>query len=350
MSRFTTDFQLAIITLFGVLAALGIAPFAVYRFVTGSFWIGVLDTGIVVCILSAVVYAWHSGKTARVGLILACVNTTGTVLATALLGYPGLFWAYPTLLANYLLVDRKKAVAATAIALTALVLLGRGFDSTLQTILFVVTAAIVSLFAFIFAYRTEVQRQQLEAAAALDALTGANNRRVLDDELQIAVEKLARHGAPAAVLMFDLDHFKVINDRHGHAVGDKVLIEFSALIRASTRQVDRFFRYGGEEFVLLLSPTSTASLGTLADKLVRTVAAKLRCAGEPVTVSVGGATLRPGDDVRTWMARADACMYRAKQLGRNRAEYVGDEEPRAVDRRERGLVEGVKSDPGLAQR
>jgi len=324
MSRFTTDFQLAIITLFGVLAAVGIAPFAVYRFVTGSFWVGVLDSGIVLCILGAVAYAWRSGKTRGVGLFLACVNTIGTVVAAGVLGYPGLFWAYPTLLANYLLIDRMKAVAATAIALTALVLLGKGFDSPLQTILFVVTATIVSLFAFIFAYRAEAQRQRLEAAAAVDALTGAQNRRVLDDELQIAVEKLARDGTPAAVLMLDLDHFKVVNDRHGHAVGDKVLVEFSALIRSSTRQVDRFFRYGGEEFVLLLSPVSAASLGTIADKLVAKVAAELRCAGQPITVSIGGATLRPQDDVRTWMARADACLYQAKRLGRNRAEIVAE--------------------------
>jgi diguanylate cyclase (GGDEF)-like protein len=327
LSRFSTDFQLAIITLFGVLAAVGIAPFAVYRFVTGSFWIGVLDAGIVLCILGAVLYAWRSGNTRGAGLLLACVNTAGTVAAAALLGYPGLFWAYPTLLANYLLVDRMKAVAATAIALTALVVLGKGFDSPLQTILFVVTATIVSLFAFIFAYRAELQRRQLEAMAAVDSLTGANNRRILDDELQMAVEKLARHGTPAAMLMLDLDHFKVINDRHGHAVGDKVLVEFSALVRGATRQVDRFFRYGGEEFVLLLSPSSSGALRTIADKLVKKVAAELRCAGEAVTVSIGGATLRPGDDVRSWMARADASLYKAKQGGRNRVEVAPEELP-----------------------
>jgi diguanylate cyclase (GGDEF)-like protein len=321
-ARLAKDFQLAIITLFGLLAAVGISPFAAYRFAQGNLLIGFIDAGIVAGILAAVVYAWRSGDTRRAGLFLMTVNTSGVVLASALLGYPGLFWAFPALFANYMLVDRSKAVAASALALTAIVLLGKGLDSTLQTILFVVTASIASLFAYIFAHRTEVQRRQLEAAAAIDALTGAQNRRVLDDELQIAVQRFERDGTPAAMLMLDLDHFKAVNDRHGHAVGDQVLVDFSAIVRAATRRVDRFFRYGGEEFVLLLSPVSSQSMRTIADKLVAKVGSELRCRGEPVTVSIGAAALRPGDDARAWMARADASLYLAKSLGRNRAEVA----------------------------
>lgn len=327
LARFTTDFQLAIITLFGVLAAVGIAPFAVYRLATGSVLIGLIDFAIVLAIVVGVVYTWRTGNTRRAGLFLACVNTAGAVIVTGLLGYPGLFWSYPTLLANYLLIDRMKAVMATAAAVVAIVAVGKGFESTLQGILFVVTATIVSLFAFIFAHRAEVQRRQLESAATIDALTGAQNRRVLDDELQLAVEKMARDRTPTALLMLDLDHFKEVNDLHGHAVGDRVLKEFSAVVRASTRSVDRFFRYGGEEFVLLLSPAIAASTRKIADKLVRRVAADLRCAGRPVTVSIGGAALRTGEDVRTWLARADACLYVAKNQGRNRS--VIAEQPEA---------------------
>lgn len=323
-ARLTKDFQLAIITLFGALAAIGIAPFAAYRFLSGSLLIGFVDAGIVAGILAAVVYAWRSGDTRRSGLILMTVNTSGVVLATALLGYPGLFWSYPALFANYMLVDRSKAVAASAFAVTAILLLGKGLSSPLQSILFAVTASIASLFAYIFAHRTEVQRQQLEAAAALDALTGAHNRRVLDGELQIAVQRFARDGAAAAVLMLDLDHFKAVNDRHGHAVGDQVLVDFSDIVRTSTRRVDRFFRYGGEEFVLLLSPASTQAMRSIAEKLLARVRSELRCRDEPVTVSIGGTALRPGDDTRAWMARADACLYQAKRLGRNRAEITPD--------------------------
>lgn len=325
-ARLTKDFQLAIITLFGVLAAVGIAPFAAYRFLTGSLLIGVVDAAIVAAILSAVVYAWRTGDNRRAGLFLMVVNTSGVVLATALLGYPGLFWSFPALFANYMLVDRSKAVAASALALTAIVAIGKGLDTPLQAILFAVTASIASLFAYIFAHRAEVQRRQLEAAAAIDSLTGAQNRRVLDDELQIAVQRFDRDGAPAAVLMLDLDHFKAVNDRHGHAVGDQVLVDFAAIVRASTRRVDRFFRYGGEEFVLLLSPASSQSMRAIADKLVMKVGSELRCRGEPVTVSIGAAELRAGDDARAWMARADACLYQAKRLGRNRAEIDCEED------------------------
>lgn len=327
-ARLTKDFQLAIITLFGVLAAVGIAPFAVFRFVTGSLLIGVVDTLLVVAILAGVAYAWRTGDTRRTGLFLMAVNTSGVVLATALLGYPGLFWSFPALFANYMLVDRLKAVAASALALTAIVLIGKGLASPLQSVLFVVTASIASLFAYIFAHRAELQRQQLEAAATIDALTGARNRRVLDEELQIAVQRFARDGSQAAVLMLDLDHFKAVNDRHGHAVGDQVLVDFAEIVRASTRRVDRFFRYGGEEFVLLLSPASSQAMRAIADKLVAKVGSELRCCGEPVTVSIGAAGVRAGDDAGRWMARADASLYLAKQRGRNRAEVAGEtEEP-----------------------
>jgi diguanylate cyclase len=323
-ARLTKDFQLAIVTLFGVLAALGIAPFAAFRFLTGNLLIGIVDSAIVAAILGAVVYAWRTGDTRRSGLFLMVVNSSGVVLATALLGYPGLFWSFPALFANYMLVDRLKAVAASAMALTAIVVLGKGLASPLQTVLFVVTASIASLFAYIFAHRAEVQRRQLEAAAAIDPLTGAQNRRVLNDELQIAVQRFGRDGANAALLMLDLDHFKSVNDRHGHAVGDQVLADFAAIVRASTRRVDRFFRYGGEEFVLLLSPASSQSMRAIADKLVARIRSELRCRGEAVTVSIGAAGLRAGDDAGSWMARADASLYLAKRRGRNRAE-IADE-------------------------
>lgn len=341
-SRLARDFELAVITLFGGLAALAITPFAIYRFATGNIVVGLLDACVAICITGAVVYAWRTGKTQRVARFLVLVNVTGVVLSTRLLGYPGLFSAYPALLANYMLVGHMRAVAATVVTLALLVVQGRGFETPQQTIFFVVSAAIVSLFAFIFAYRTEMQRRQLESKAALDPLTGAQNRRVLDDELRIAIERFRREGTPAAVLMLDLDHFKSINDSYGHAVGDQVLVDFCAIVRRSTRRVDRFFRYGGEEFVLLLSPASATSLRTISQKLVAKVASELKCGQAAVTVSIGGAALREGEDVHAWMSRADACLYRAKRLGRNRAEVDDDPgEPSSARQPPREVTPGL---------
>jgi diguanylate cyclase (GGDEF)-like protein len=325
--RLRSDFRLALITLFGLCGVAGITPFALYRFATGNLVVGAIDSAIVACIGSAVVYAWRTGDTSRSGMFLVIVNTVGSAVIAMMLGMPGLFWMYPTFLSNYFLVDRRKAVMATAIALMVVALHGKAFASTLEMVLFVVTASIVSLFAFIFAQRAEMQRQRLETLARHDPLTGAQNRRAMEQELQIALERHRRDATSCGLVMLDLDNFKSINDKHGHEAGDQVLVQFADLVRKSTRQVDRFFRFGGEEFVLLLSPASTAAMHTIAAKLCSTVAANLRCASEPVTVSIGGAVLRPDEDWHALMARADAALYRAKNEGRNRA--VIDDEPRA---------------------
>jgi diguanylate cyclase (GGDEF)-like protein len=325
--RLRGDFRLALITLFGLCGVAGITPFVVYRFAIGHVLVGVIDAVIVCCIGSAVIYAWRTGNTSRSGMFLVGVNTTGSVVIATMLGMPGLFWMYPAFLSNYFLVERHKAVVATVLALVVLTLHRKAFASTLEMVLFVVSSSVVSLFAFIFAQRTETQRQTLEALATHDPLTGAQNRRAMEQELQIALERHRRDGTSCGLVMLDLDNFKSINDKHGHEAGDQVLVQFADLVRKSTRQVDRFFRFGGEEFLLLLSPASTAAMDSIAAKLCRTVEANLRCGGEPVTVSVGGAVLRGDEDWRSLLARADAALYRAKNEGRNRA--VIDDEPRA---------------------
>ena len=315
--RLRADFQLTIITLFGACAVFGILPFAVYRFLTGQFIAGIVDTAIALCISAAVAYAWRSGDTRRSGLFLVVINTIGTIAAAAILGVAGLFWIYATLLANFFLVGRGLAAIVTAVALLVLAVHGKSFETTSQMVSFLVTASLVSLFAFIFAARTESQRLQLEALATRDPLTGVDNRRAMEQELRIAVEIYKRSQEAFGLIMLDLDHFKRVNDQHGHDAGDRVLIAFVDLILKSTRKVDRLFRFGGEEFVLLLPGTDVAGLQQVTANLRGKIATELCGPAGPVTGSLGAAALRPDEDWRSWLARADAALYRAKEAGRD---------------------------------
>jgi len=323
--RMRADFQLTIITLFGACAVFGILPFAVYRFLTGNAIAGVVETAIALCISAAVVYAWRSGDTRRTGFFLVVINTAGTIAAAAILGQAGLLWMYVVLLSNFFLVDRRLAAIATALALVILAVHGKAFESTLQMISFLVTASLVSLFAFIFSARTESQRLQLEALATRDPLTGVDNRRAMEQELRIAVDTHKRSRAAFGLVMLDLDHFKRVNDQYGHDAGDVVLIAFADLIRKSTRKVDRLFRFGGEEFVLLLPATDVAGLQWVTANLCSKIAAHLRCPAGTVTSSLGAAALKPDEDWPSWLARADAALYRAKENGRNCAVVDGVE-------------------------
>lgn len=341
--RIREDFQLGIITLFGACGALLVAPFCVYRFASGQPLIGAVDAAIVLCISFAVLSAWRSGK---VGLACGVVVFTNNVgcLAAIQLQPVALPWMYAGLLANYFLVPRKWAVLLSAAAIAILATYDHVFTSRLQLFIFVSSSALVSLLAYIFATRTEAQRRQLELLATLDALTGAHNRRAMEQELARAAahdaagdadRRQAGHG-PVSLAILDLDHFKRINDRAGHEAGDRVLQAFADLVRRNTRMTDRFFRFGGEEFVLLLPGIDATDLAGVCEKLRERVACELRQGGEPVTVSIGAAALHPGERWQDWLARADAALYRAKEGGRDRVEVdAGDpafQAPIAVER------------------
>jgi diguanylate cyclase (GGDEF)-like protein len=169
-------------------------------------------------------------------------------------------------------------------------------------------------------------RNALKYRAAVDAssqdyLTGAFNRRALDIVLLREIRLVRRHGFPLSLVMLDIDRFKEVNTRHGHLVGDKVIQRMVACIQSSMRSSDLVFRYGGEEFVLLLSNTDSDGACHLAEK-IRVAVAELRHPAEAddiaITLSLGVASHAPGDDAQQLLARADAALRDAKRCGRNR--------------------------------
>ena len=162
-------------------------------------------------------------------------------------------------------------------------------------------------------------RQAVEMAMR-DPLTGAFNRRALDNALDREVELARRQNLPLSLIVIDIDHFKRINDAHGHAFGDDVLVAVSQTIANAIRRCDLFFRFGGEEFVVLASHASEDGAALLAERVRESIAAINLVRGQEVqvTVSAGIADLRAGDDGRSLFGRADDALYEAKIAGRNR--------------------------------
>lgn len=161
----------------------------------------------------------------------------------------------------------------------------------------------------------------LEHLAHHDLLTGLPNRRLLTDRLQQAKRQSRRNQETLAICYIDLDNFKPINDRFGHAAGDQVLIEVTARLRGMLRDTDTVSRIGGDEFVLLLPGVKTAELSELLERLMCKVREIIVIADKPVEVSVSmGVVLFPDDDVNpdTLLRHADQAMYIAKESGRNR--------------------------------
>ncbi|HVI50841.1 MAG TPA: GGDEF domain-containing protein [Candidatus Sulfotelmatobacter sp.] len=184
---------------------------------------------------------------------------------------------------------------------------------------------------------TQQHLTELEALASLDGLTGVPNRRHFHHLAGLELDHARLMGRSFSVLALDIDHFKAINDGHGHAMGDEALKAFSAACRAGLREPDVLGRCGGEEFAIALPNTGTEAACLIAERLRRQVS-DLRLpltdgSDLSFTVSIGIATLTPGeggDDISltALLAHADAALYRAKREGRNRACVVNQEDLR----------------------
>lgn len=161
--------------------------------------------------------------------------------------------------------------------------------------------------------------RELEADVYRDQLTGLGNRREMERRWPELLRQVQDAGAPLSVAMLDLDHFKQVNDRHGHAAGDRVLVTLAELLRAHTRSADLVVRLGGEEFLLVLPDTGAARAFDVCDRLRQRVAAHdwgFIAEGLQVTLSAG-LTSSPPYDAELLSLRADAALYRAKAAGRN---------------------------------
>jgi diguanylate cyclase (GGDEF)-like protein len=169
-------------------------------------------------------------------------------------------------------------------------------------------------------HRSEQNARAMHTLATTDALTGLPNRRALLERLQAAVSAAQRHGEPVTVALIDVDHFKSINDRHGHAAGDRALVQLGHLLAAALRPTDMLGRWGGEEFLLVCGHTHLVAGQDLAERLRASVEGHAFAHGAPVTVSIGLTRVTYRDDVDGMLARADAALYRAKANGRNRIE------------------------------
>lgn len=162
---------------------------------------------------------------------------------------------------------------------------------------------------------------ELEQMAFLDSLTQIGNRRYLDRNLERMFSELGRYGNPFGILLFDIDHFKAVNDRYGHSAGDAVLTAVARTMAVNLRTSDLIGRWGGEEFLALLPHITRDQLGNSAQRcriLVEKVSVPCGPARAAVTISCGGTMAEAGDTVETAVARADECLYRSKEEGRNR--------------------------------
>ena len=168
----------------------------------------------------------------------------------------------------------------------------------------------------------------LARAASVDPLTGLLNRRGFTDAADAEVQRFFRSGRDFSIVLADVDNFKGLNDKYGHACGDHILCGLANMLTHRSRDVDRVARWGGEEFIMLLPETDAAGAVTLSESLRAAVEIKLFPFGKErlhITLTFGVATFRKGESLEACIARADAALYRGKDKGRNLVELNSDQ-------------------------
>jgi diguanylate cyclase (GGDEF)-like protein len=255
---------------------------------------GILATSAHRAVLRAVLSPWLGGRIARMQILLS--------------------YLVP-LAVGFVLVAVVRASAIELFGLFVVILSG----------FIVVLVATSSMFQEHVDRARRAAERRLAIAATLDPLTGAANRRLLMQTATREVERANRQKQPLSLLMVDIDHFKDLNDRHGHATGDLVLVAIARTMQEILRKQDLLARYGGEEFAILLPDTPLAGAWHLAEKIRRQIENQ-RFADDigAVTVSIGCADNRKRPDFRQLIDTTDRALYAAKALGRNRVETTAD--------------------------
>jgi diguanylate cyclase (GGDEF)-like protein len=228
-------------------------------------------------------------------------------------------------------VPERDAVLVAQRLIFVLTVMGLGFSTLISRM----REQQAELAARVAERTAELERANAELGrlAHVDSLTGVANRRLFDETLPAEIAHAARHGSALSLVLADIDHFKQVNDMHGHAAGDEVIQAVGRTLRDCARGRDLVARYGGEEFAVLLPQTDLAHAMLFAERVRTTLAQAQLPRGVRVTASLGVAQLRPGCDAAELLAASDAALYRAKNAGRDRVE-AGVAEP-AAERRVR---------------
>jgi diguanylate cyclase (GGDEF)-like protein len=330
-----TSYRLTALIYF--LAAVGVVPFVFYHAALGHHLLFALILGTVGALVGGALFTVTRGNPGHTGKLIAAVTAAAILATFAEVGSDALHWAFPFTLINYYIFPLRWALLINGLFLGAFFPLATAILPAAALFRVVASLLITNLIAVVFSHTVQRKQRDLSRLATRDPLTGLGNRRSLDRALADSVARHERSGTPAVAVVLDLDHFKAVNDNLGHHRGDEVLAESAGCLARRLRRTDGLYRFGGEEFVAVLTDTDEEEGAGVAEALRRLIAARAFTAGIHLTASLGVAELTDGDTPSSWLARADNAVYRAKTGGRDRVEVAPA-----------GGAPGPQTGPGMA--
>jgi len=301
-----------------MLGVIGFIPFTVYRFVNGDYLLAFIESCLAICMLGVFIYVWRTHKFELSSSIMCSLFLSVIVAVVHLKGPNLIYWAYPATLACFCILSARTAAIFSLISMLLLFPALYPALGSHDVILIYTTLTMLSLFGYTFTLISFQQQIELSKLAAKDGLTGAWNRRSLDDDIAQLLSKHQRKPITASLIIMDLDHFKSINDTYGHGVGDEILIKIAELLRSVVRVSDQIYRYGGEEFVLIAENANIEDAAIIAETIRSRVEKSRLFEKRQVTISLGVAELSQASTAQGWLDLADGALYQAKNEGRNR--------------------------------
>jgi len=302
-----------------IVVILILIPFTVNNFIQGRVLMGAGTSAIAAACVLNVWYGIRGRYNLAVNLWFMAPAGGFTITYTLIkLTHAGSYWPVLLVLAYYFVLPERRAWFLNVLTLLVIIPVAWFVLDHSSAVRFAAVLVGVSLFAFISMREINVLHGLMRRDAVTDKLTGLFNRVLLEDRLEEAIAQSQRTGVPMALLAFDVDLFKSINDSLGHDTGDLVLEGLGDLLRGRIRGTDVAFRVGGEEFLVLLHNADEKKGAEVAEDLRREVECARLLEDRQVTISVGVSGLREDMDAAAWVKAGDERLYRAKEAGRNR--------------------------------
>lgn len=314
-NRATSEKVLLSLSLLVIVAVL---PFVFIRWFNGEAMLAIVDAVIVLTAFTFFLFVLITRKINTANISFALFFTLAILATIFIKGESQALWISPSIIAIYYLMPLKLArMTSTMLVLAVLIILFPRVD-LISLLTIVGTASLTAALSFVIFRSYSDKQNELSLLALIDPLTSSGNRRALDLKLIDVIASQRREAYTMCLILIDLDHFKEVNDDHGHAIGDNILVNVCGLITKSTRVLDSLYRYGGDEFIIMPLNMNVGTSKRLAEKIRGTIEQHEFPNKIKLTLSIGVAEYKAHDTPESWISRADKALYEAKENGRNK--------------------------------
>lgn len=306
-----------------LICLVGLVPFTFIRLMLGDWLVAGIDALGACCSGYCFYFVYRNHRVGWIGSFLGVLALSGMTVNVTVLGSEDVFFLYPVIISVFFLMAPLPALVLSSMSVLWVTFTWVLSEPSLHAAKIALSLSGTMLFAFTFAWQRNRQHDELLQASRTDPLTGAGNRRALHEQLHDWIAAVKRDHHEMSLLILDLDDFKHVNDAQGHQVGDQVLVRLADLIRSRIRDSDYLYRYGGDEFLILVNHADATQTVALAEDIRSLIEADRDTSASGVTVSIGISEYHTGESAEEWLNRADSAMYDSKRAGKNAVSGVG---------------------------